>query len=86
MKLHNLFVSLTANAFARRFKRPTLSVTRNTTVTLLLRFRSEAHRGVRCLGLPTEALMAYTVARKLAIVLRRMWRDNTDFRWTAPSV
>ena len=26
------------------------------------------------------------VARKLAIVLHRMWRDNTDFRWTAPSV
>jgi transposase len=23
------------------------------------------------------------VARKLAIVLHRMWRDNTDFRWTA---
>ena len=26
------------------------------------------------------------VARKLAIILHRMWRDNTDFRWTAPSV
>jgi transposase len=26
------------------------------------------------------------VARKLAIVLHRMWRDDTDFRWTAPSV
>jgi transposase len=26
------------------------------------------------------------VARKLAIVLHRMWRDNTDFRWSAPSV
>ena len=26
------------------------------------------------------------VARKLAVVLHRMWRDDTDFRWTAPSV
>ena len=26
------------------------------------------------------------VARKLAIVLHRMWRDNTDFRWTGPSI
>ena len=26
------------------------------------------------------------VARKLAIILHRMWRDNTDFRWTAPLV
>ena len=25
------------------------------------------------------------VARKLAIVLHRMWRDETNFRWTAPS-
>jgi transposase len=23
------------------------------------------------------------VARKLAIVLHRMWRDQTEFRWTA---
>jgi len=23
------------------------------------------------------------VARKLAIVLHRMWRDGTDFRWSA---
>jgi len=23
------------------------------------------------------------VARKLAIVLHRMWRDETDFRWSA---
>jgi hypothetical protein len=21
------------------------------------------------------------VARKLAVILHRMWRDNTDFRW-----
>ncbi len=26
------------------------------------------------------------VARKLAIVLHRMWRDETDFRWTAASL
>ena len=26
------------------------------------------------------------VARKLAIVLHRMWRDNTNFRWTAATV
>jgi transposase len=26
------------------------------------------------------------VARKLAIVLHRVWRDNTDFRWTALSL
>jgi transposase len=28
-----------------------------------------------------KALVA--VARKLAIVLHRMWRDGTDFRWSA---
>ena len=28
-----------------------------------------------------KALVA--VARKLAIVLHRMWRDETDFRWSA---
>ncbi len=22
------------------------------------------------------------VARKLAVILHRMWRDNTDFRWS----
>jgi transposase len=27
-----------------------------------------------------KALVA--VARKLAIVLHRMWRDETDFRWS----
>jgi hypothetical protein len=26
------------------------------------------------------------VARKLAIILHRMWRDETDFRWTAAKV
>ena len=26
------------------------------------------------------------VARKLAIVLHRMWRNNSDFRWTAAAV
>jgi transposase len=26
------------------------------------------------------------VARKLAIILHRMWRDDTDFRWTAATV
>ena len=30
-----------------------------------------------------KALVA--VARKLAIVLHRMWRDETDFRWSAAS-
>jgi hypothetical protein len=30
-----------------------------------------------------KALVA--VARKLAIVLHRMWRDEADFRWSAAS-
>ena len=30
-----------------------------------------------------KALVA--VARKLAIVLHRMWRDETDFRWSESS-
>ena len=31
-----------------------------------------------------KAVMA--VARKLAVVLHRMWRDGTDFRWSAAQV
>jgi hypothetical protein len=31
-----------------------------------------------------KALVA--VACKLAIVLHRMWRDETDFRWSAATV
>ena len=67
-------------------EQPNLHWSRGTVSTRAVRFSSLKAWALRVAGRTGMKKARVALARKLAVVLHRMWVDGTSFQWSAPAV